>query len=50
LGTIEIIALVAELAPKEIDAGKPVTDLWRLAGGIVADLAAPPIATLRWSA
>ena len=34
---IEIIALVAELAPKIIDAGKSVADLWRSAGGIIAD-------------
>lgn len=34
---IEIIALVAELAPKMIDAGKSVADLWRAAGGIIAD-------------
>ena len=34
---IEIIALVAELAPKMIDAGKSVADLWRSAGGIIAD-------------
>ena len=34
---IEIIALVAELAPKIIDAGKSVADLWRSAGGIITD-------------
>ena len=34
---IEIIALVAELAPKMIDAGKSVADLWRSAGGIITD-------------
>ena len=32
---IEIIALVAELAPKIIDAGKSVADLWCSAGGII---------------
>lgn len=37
MGIIEIIALVAELAPKMIDAGKSVADLWRSAGGIIAD-------------
>ncbi len=37
MGIIEIIALVAELAPKIIDAGKSVADLWRSAGGIIAD-------------
>ena len=37
MGIIEIIALVAELAPKVIGAGKSVADLWRSAGGIIAD-------------
>ncbi len=37
MGVIEIIALVAELAPKVIGAGKSVADLWRSAGGIIAD-------------
>jgi hypothetical protein len=37
MGIIEIIALVAELAPKIIDAGKSVADLWRAAGGIITD-------------
>ncbi len=37
MGIIEIIALVAELAPKMIDAGKSVADLWRAAGGIITD-------------
>ena len=34
---IKIIALVAELVPKVIGAGKSVADLWRSAGGIIAD-------------
>ena len=29
--------MVAELAPKVIEAGKSVADLWRSAGGIIAD-------------
>ena len=37
MGIIEIIALVAELAPKVIGAGKSVVDLWQSAGGIIAD-------------
>ena len=37
MGVIEIIALVAELAPKAIGAGKSVVDLWQSAGGIIAD-------------
>ena len=37
MGILEIIALVAELAPKVIGAGKSVADLWRAAGGIIAD-------------
>jgi len=37
MGILEIIALVAELAPKVINAGKSVADLWRAAGGIIAD-------------
>ena len=36
MGVIEIIALVAELAPKVIGAGKSVADLWQSAGGIIA--------------
>jgi len=36
MGVIEIIALVAELAPKVIGAGKSVVDLWLSAGGIIA--------------
>ena len=36
MGVIEIIALVAELAPKVIGAGKSVVDLWQSAGGIIA--------------
>ena len=28
---------MAELAPQMIDAGKSVADLWRSAGGIIAD-------------
>ena len=32
----EIIALVAELAPKVVSAGRSVTDLWQSAGGIIA--------------
>ncbi len=35
MGVIEIIALVAELAPKVIGAGKSVVDLWQSAGGII---------------
>ena len=34
---IEIIALVAELAPKVIGARKYVVDLWQSAAGIIAD-------------
>ena len=37
MGVIEIIALLAELAPKMIDGGKSVADLWRSARGISAD-------------
>jgi hypothetical protein len=37
MGILEIIALVAELAPKVIDAGKSVADLWRSAGAILAE-------------
>ena len=37
MGVIEIIALVAELAPKVIGAGKSVVDLWQSAGGVIAD-------------
>ena len=37
MGVIQIIALVAELAPKVIGAGKSVVDLWQSAGGIIAD-------------
>jgi len=36
MGVIEIIALVAELAPKVIGAGKSIVDLWQSAGGIIA--------------
>ena len=36
MGIIEIVALVAELAPKVIGAGKSVVDLWLSAGGIIA--------------
>ena len=36
MGIIEIVALVAELAPKVIGAGKSVVDLWQTAGGIIA--------------
>jgi len=36
MGVIEIIALVAELAPKVIGAGKSVVDLWQSAGGIIS--------------
>ena len=36
MGVIEIIALVAELAPQVIGAGKSVVDLWQSAGGIIA--------------
>jgi len=36
MGVIEIIALMAELAPKVIGAGKSVVDLWQSAGGIIA--------------
>ena len=34
---VEIIALVAELAPKVIGAGKSVAYPWRSSGGIIAD-------------
>jgi hypothetical protein len=37
MSILEIIALVAELAPKVIDAGKSVADLWRSAGDILAE-------------
>lgn len=37
MGIMEIIALVAELAPKVISAGASVTDLWRSAGAIISD-------------
>lgn len=37
MGIIEIVALVAELAPKVIGAGKSVADLWRSAGAIISD-------------
>ena len=37
MGIIEIIPLVADLAPKVIGAGKSVVDLWQSAGGIIAD-------------
>ena len=37
MGILEIIALVMELAPKMIDAGKSVADLWQSAGGIIKD-------------
>jgi len=36
MGVIEIIALVAELTPKVIGAGKSVIDLWQSAGSIIA--------------
>ena len=36
MGIIEIVALVAELAPKVIGAGKSVVELWQTAGGIIA--------------
>jgi len=36
MGVIETIALVAELAPKVIGAGKSAVDLWQSAGGIIA--------------
>ena len=36
MSVMEIIALVAELAPKVIGAGKSVVDLWQSAGGIIA--------------
>lgn len=37
MGIMEIIALVAELAPKVIAAGSSVADLWRAAGGIISE-------------
>ena len=37
MGIIEITAMVAEMAPKVIGAGKSVVDLWQSAGGIIAD-------------
>ena len=36
MSVIEIIALVAELAPKVIGAGRSVMDLWQSAGRIIA--------------
>ena len=33
----QIIALMADLASKVIDAGKSVADLWCSVGGIIAD-------------
>ena len=35
MSVIEIIALVAELAPKVVSAGRSVMDLWQCAGGII---------------
>ena len=37
MGILEIIALVADLAPKIIAAGGAVADLWRAAGGIISE-------------
>lgn len=37
MGVLEIVALVAELAPKVIAAGSSVADLWRSAGAIITD-------------
>lgn len=37
MGILEIVSLVAELAPKVIAAGSSVADLWRAAGGIISD-------------
>lgn len=34
---MQIIALVAELAPKVIGAGRSVMDLWQSAGGILRE-------------
>jgi hypothetical protein len=39
MGIIDIIALVAERAPKVIGAGRSVADLRQSAGGIIADVA-----------
>jgi hypothetical protein len=54
MSVLEIIALVAELAPKVINAGKSVSDLWRSAGAIIADAektgAVDPDATMRLKA
>ena len=36
MSVIEIIALVAELTPKVVGAGRSVLDLWQSAGGIIA--------------
>ena len=35
MSVIEIIAVVAELGPKVIGAGRSVMDLWQSAGGII---------------
>lgn len=37
MGVLEVIALVAELAPKVIAAGGAVADLYRTAAGILSD-------------
>ena len=37
MSVMQVIALVAELAPKVIAAGSSVADLWRAAGGIISD-------------
>ena len=37
MGALEIVMLVAELAPKVIAAGRSVMDLWNAAGGILKD-------------
>ena len=37
MGILSIIQLVFELAPKVIEAGGAIADLWRAAGGIIDD-------------
>ena len=36
MSIMEVVALVAELAPKIVGAGRSVLDLWQSAGGIIA--------------
>lgn len=37
MGALEIVGLVMELAPKLINTGKSVMDLWNAAGGILKE-------------